>query len=239
MGRDRACVDFEVTRLRRALPTFPEGRVHVCHAGLLEWVVPVFADQQLEWVLFAGVRRVGASLCNITFDRPLPLPPRLLLAAQGETAVVEEEESQRVLEHLRQLAARLRLWYLEAKGRDFATVGPLYATPPDTLALRRTAIQRFIHERHTHRVRLRELAKHLCLSEDRTSHVVRDCFDRTFQDLVTQARLQTAQELLRHSTLPLAQVAVGSGFPEVTHFHRLFRRHVGMTPHQYRRTARS
>ncbi|MBE9028221.1 helix-turn-helix transcriptional regulator [filamentous cyanobacterium LEGE 11480] len=63
-------------------------------------------------------------------------------------------------------------------------------------------------------------------------------FKRTFGNTpyqyVLQCRMQRAQELLRASDLPIVQIADRVGFQTQSHFTRLFRQQVGMTPRQYR-----
>jgi transcriptional regulator GlxA family with amidase domain len=49
-----------------------------------------------------------------------------------------------------------------------------------------------------------------------------------------RVRLLHAQRLLRHTHLPIRQVSREVGFGDQSHFTQVFRRHVGMTPRQYR-----
>ena len=56
--------------------------------------------------------------------------------------------------------------------------------------------------------------------------------------MLVEARLKTARELLNFSSLPILEVALCSGFNEISHFNRLFRRRTGCTPGQYRRRAK-
>jgi AraC-like DNA-binding protein len=60
-----------------------------------------------------------------------------------------------------------------------------------------------------------------------------------FSGLLVQKRLRVAMELLRHSGMNVLEVALASGFEDVAHFHRLFRRRIGSTPGQYRITGQS
>jgi len=50
-------------------------------------------------------------------------------------------------------------------------------------------------------------------------------------------RLEQAERLLRHSSLPVAAVAEACGYPDAFHFSRRFRRHHGRPPRVWRRTA--
>jgi AraC-like DNA-binding protein len=241
-----ACRAFDISRLRRDLADLPQGRVHVCHAGLVEWAAPVFGDDRLRQVIFAGVRSPGEGLTGARSSprpsRRRPLPMVAAADAVPSPTPVNADEADLILEHLCQLAARLQLWS-EAAALEVAGGGTLRAGPSgedgggDLLAARRTAVARFIHGRHTEQVSLGDLARLLGLSESRTSHVVRALYGRSFQDLLTEARLQTASGLLRHSRLPVLEVGLRSGFDDPSHFHRAFRRKTGTTPGRYRAAA--
>jgi AraC family transcriptional regulator of arabinose operon len=103
------------------------------------------------------------------------------------------------------------------------------------LVERRTLIHRFIHDRHKQAVRLADLAKALHLSESRAGHLVRDVCGATFLDLLQEARLRSAANLLRHTNLSVLDVATQSGFSEISHFHRHFKKRFGDSPLKYRK----
>jgi AraC-like DNA-binding protein len=231
-----ACVAFCVTRLRREIPNHPAGRVQVCHAGLVEFVIPVFRKKQLEWVLFAGPRVAGKKLQQAARDTA---PPPARGWKQGDTvapATVNDDEAQVLLENLRQLGARLREWAAEMESTGLKAAGPKDSFRDD-LASRRALIRNFIYSQHTQPVRLADLAERLHLSESRATHAVRETCGATFVDLLTEARLRTASALLTHTSLPVLEVALRSGFAEVSHFHRCFRSRFNVTPLQYCKQA--
>jgi len=47
-------------------------------------------------------------------------------------------------------------------------------------------------------------------------------------------RVQRAQNLLAHTKLPIAEIALAAGFSDQSHFARRFREHVGISPSTYR-----
>ncbi|MCW0182090.1 GlxA family transcriptional regulator [Zavarzinia sp.] len=57
---------------------------------------------------------------------------------------------------------------------------------------------------------------------------------RFYRDL----RLEKAEELLRQSALPVAEIALATGFVNVAHFTRAFRERAGMAPASWRRAGR-
>src|SRR5689334_18841748 len=67
-----ACTRCDAEFTRTSMATTPAGRVQICHAGLVEWVVPCYRDGRLDWVMFAGQRRPAKSLtCALkTPNRP-------------------------------------------------------------------------------------------------------------------------------------------------------------------------
>lgn len=233
-GGESKCVNFEMFHLRREAHALAEGRFHVCHAGLVEWVLPVYrgaAGLELEWMLFAGVRTPGPGVGSAIREVPTrwaqlpwnpgtPLPPP-----------VDATEAEDILEHLRQLGARLSAL---VRGTDAPRPTAAASEGLDRAAL----IRRFIQANSNHpEIRLGRLARELGVSEDRATHVIRETCGRTYRELLTEARLNTARELLRLSALPILEVALASGFVEVAHFNRLFRRETGLTPTAYRRKS--
>src|SRR3982074_2050865 len=53
---------------------------------------------------------------------------------------------------------------------------------------------------------------------------------------VLEMRLSTAQQLLRQAKIPLADVALKCGFSSQTHMTDVFRKQLGVTPQEYRRS---
>ncbi|MBS1119745.1 MAG: AraC family transcriptional regulator [Deltaproteobacteria bacterium] len=57
----------------------------------------------------------------------------------------------------------------------------------------------------------------------------------SFREVFAQARTQLAQDYLRNSTLPHAEIAFLLGFQELSAFYRAFRHWTGLTPGDFRR----
>jgi len=228
-GGEPHCAAFEIVRLRAHLHSCPEGRYHVCHAGLVEWIVPVYHKLELEWVLFAGVRTPGPGLSPACSEPRTRWQRSPWKAGTSMPLPVEDAEAAAILEHLRQLSARLYQWAHQGEQPNSAT-----PTSGNLLTRRRTLIRRYLESNHTGPVRLSTLALQLGVSEDRATHLIRECCGQSFREMLVEARLKTAKELLRFSSLPVLEVALCSGFNEISHFNRLFRRVTGLTPRAYR-----
>lgn len=225
---DAWCVRFELERLRRHLGALREGRWHVCHAGLVEWVVAACEGDRARWVLFAGVRRPGPALRQAYRDGDSGAHAAMLDRIPERPATVGQEEAERILELLRQLAARLLAWRR-------AELESAPAALREAEAPRDLRIRNYLQAHFRENVSLASLARHLHLSPGRTAHLVREACGETFCDLLAKFRIRYAAELLRHTDEPVRVVAGRCGYAAAAHFHRVFRRHMALSPGEYRR----
>lgn len=232
---DWACVDFEITRLREELSAYPEGRYHRCHAGIFEWVVPAMEDGRLAWVLFAGQRRAAGGYRHLVRDIRVTQNEAVPLKRLREVA---EPDAQAVLESLRQLRSRLAEWRGQVSAM-LKNTRPAAEGGLADMADRRRLVEAFVHGNHTAAASLRDLAKTLHLGESRTSHLVKELFGCSYVSLLNEQRLRTAAALLRDSALSVTEVALNSGFRDLSHFHRRFQTRFGTTPLKYRRLSRA
>ena len=237
-----SCVKFDVLQTRAAMAEKPEGRVHVCHAGLVEWAVPTINNGRLQRLFFAGQRRPGNNL-TCAQSQKIEVHPSWANHLQ-HLEPVDDEEAAWILESLRQLAARIELWRLNPPqgGIDELPDG-VPSRGSNAKMLNRHLIPRqhiiryYIQSHHTKPITLANLAERLHLSESRAGHAVKQACGQSFVDMLTHARLRTAAGLLRHTDLPVSEVALASGFRNSSHFHFTFRKEFGTTPLRYRSEA--
>ena len=86
-------------------------------------------------------------------------------------------------------------------------------------------------------LRLSDLANHLAISPHHLSQVINEGFQQNFFDLVNKYRVESAKKKIAESSKKsLLQIAFEVGFNNKTSFNNAFKRHVGMTPSQFRKT---
>lgn len=95
-------------------------------------------------------------------------------------------------------------------------------------------IKSYIEERAATRIRIKDLAEHVRLSESRTSHLFKTYFGKTIIEYVHEVRLSIAEERIKYSTLSLEQIAESCGFGSYSYFYRIFRKKYGQSPAAYR-----
>jgi AraC family transcriptional regulator len=83
---------------------------------------------------------------------------------------------------------------------------------------------------------LASLAKESGYSRAHFLRLFRAATGLTPHQYVLERRLSTAQQLLRQSTMLLADIAIRCGFSSQTYLNDIFRKHLGVTPQEYRRS---
>lgn len=86
-------------------------------------------------------------------------------------------------------------------------------------------------------ISLQALADEAGLSRAHFSESFRRSTGQSPHRYLTQRRLERARDLLRHSALSIADIALHCGFSSQAHFTEYFRRGVGITPRAYRAAA--
>lgn len=107
---------------------------------------------------------------------------------------------------------------------------------------RRDALSRVIRhvrENLAQRITLSDAAAAADLSPNYLAHLLKKETGKTFTDLVTERRMEKAQELLAHTTLRISEVAEAVGFEDEAYFARRFRQCFKLAPRDYRNKAAS
>jgi len=152
------------------------------------------------------------------------------------------------LEYLRNLVARMGE-ELESreKGCLFAAAAYMmqiisaisrsYSTPqiPAQLDLFRLSdIMSYIERNWNRDLTLEDLAKRASMSCSTLYRMFMKTIDKAPMNYIIEVKMNKAAALLSSSSLPIGEVAGKAGFADSNYFSRLFKRHMGITPRQYR-----
>ena len=108
------------------------------------------------------------------------------------------------------------------------------AAQPVTSALA-SRFQQALEQHFLTRQTVQAYADLLNVTPNHLSQAVSGTFGRTAHALIADRLVVESKKLLRHTDLPIADVANYLGFDEPTHFGRFFKRYTSLTPLSFRR----
>jgi AraC family transcriptional regulator len=96
-----------------------------------------------------------------------------------------------------------------------------------------------IHTELAARPSLSGLAESVGVHPVTLARAFRRAFGCTVGEYVRGLRIERATNQLAQTDLSMAEIALGAGFSDQSHFSNLFRRHTGLSPYKFRRAVRS
>lgn len=95
-----------------------------------------------------------------------------------------------------------------------------------------------IHGHSSENISLGDIAKTVNIHPVHLAREFRKFYGCTLGDYLRGLRIQYACRQLSKSDMPLVEIALAAGFSHQAHFSRLFKRHIGMTPTEFRSLSR-
>lgn len=97
----------------------------------------------------------------------------------------------------------------------------------------------YIGENFKEDISLSVLSDVACTSPSHLSFLFRNYLDLSFKTILVQIRVRYAKQLIESSPqMKITDISLQSGFGDLSHFEKMFKRYVGCTPRQYRQKLR-
>lgn len=97
----------------------------------------------------------------------------------------------------------------------------------------------YVMAHYVHTISLDDIAAEAGMNRSAFCSYFKRCKGMTFSQFVTQYRLNTACELLKHSQKQVSEICYMVGFNDLPHFVRVFTHAMGISPSRYRITSRT
>ncbi len=94
-------------------------------------------------------------------------------------------------------------------------------------------ILRYLEENYEKDLSLKKIADQFHLNASYISQLIRSETGLTYTQYLTELRINKAKELLRTSSLSLAEISEAVGFNDYFYFIKKFKKEVGVTPGKY------
>jgi AraC family transcriptional regulator len=122
--------------------------------------------------------------------------------------------------------------------RHYASDKFLMKLPEQGLSRRQIKLVKDYIEAHlSENLSLEDLARQLDFSPYHFMRLFRQATGQSPYQFILWRRVERAKTLLQKTELPLAQVALESGFAHQSHLSRVFKQHLGLTPKSFRQKA--
>ncbi len=98
----------------------------------------------------------------------------------------------------------------------------------------------FICNNYNSDINLKQLANYACVSPSHLSYLFRTNISKSFKQVLTEIRLEKAKQMLkRQPSMRITEVSLESGFGDLSHFEKTFKRHTGLTPRDFKGKAKA
>lgn len=95
-------------------------------------------------------------------------------------------------------------------------------------------VKEYIAENYMKNISFTELAERIHISRTHLSALFNKEVGCSFPEYIAKYRIHKAQDVMKHTKLPLSRIAEMVGYPDYVHFSKTFKKYAGMTPQAYR-----
>lgn len=100
------------------------------------------------------------------------------------------------------------------------------------------AVASYIHTHYAEPISLELLAQKFFIGSCYLSHQFKSITGFTLTDYIQMTRVRNLQSMLINTGIPITEAALSCGFTSFSQFNRVFQKHIGMAPSQYRKQNR-
>lgn len=219
------CLGCDAAALREVTAT-QKMKKYRCHCGLIEAALPVVENGQVIAFILLG-QFLDEAPREKQWRRSLSLldwypDGEGLSECYSRLRQVSSEELSSLIEIVHACIAEVRLQ------------GMLSAAQMSD----GRRLTEYIAQHYSRPITLDELCSHLHMGRSKLFELCRREFEKTPGELILEARISAARELLQNPKLTTAEIAQAVGYPDASYFCQRFRRVCGQTPSEYRRECR-
>ena len=195
----------------------------ICPNGLLEIVNPVVIDGTVEGIIYIGnilpewkqYQNAVSRACRLT---GVPKEKLEKLTALSETDA-DIDYYMQMSKLLNQAICHMKKERSGPQQRHRSIIGD---------------IEEYIASHYVQNITLKEMAGLYFMNEKYLGRLFIAETGQSFHQYLNQVRLERAAALLTGTAMPIINIALESGYTNVTYFNRVFRRKFCLSPSQYR-----
>lgn len=182
-----------------------------CWKNAEQIILPVYDKNKLIFTIFAGPFRSDKNIKNENMNK-----------IYSKLIKITQHDINRIKIYLHALSALLLQFISEDENLA------------SSRRSRKSHIEKFFDANHHLPISLTKLAAHIKLSASRTSHILKEVYHLSFNEILLSIRLSKAQKLLLHSDLTINEIAYKVGFSNINYFYVCFKKINKISPKTFR-----
>lgn len=134
--------------------------------------------------------------------------------------------------NIEQLASLINLFFMVASSCETSIVG--YCMNPNKGTEKMQEVYRFVFNNFHHRIALADAAKYVGMNRSSFCTFFKRMKGESFVSFLNKYRIDASCQMLRQTTIPIADICFATGFSDIPHYNRTFKELKGITPTQFR-----
>ena len=219
----QACIQCDHALLTSCKKT-AHAATHICHAGLVDIAVPILREQEiLGYIILGQLKKTE----DFSAQRPH------LVDLELDTAEMERLYHALPLINDQRVHSIVAIAVMLAKYLLLANM----LKPKSHQTLEKATA--FIEAHLAEPLSAERIAQEIALSRSGLYKLVRSQLQCSVNDYVNLRRVMHARELLLDPELTMEQISQMTGFSNASYFSRIFKKHYGCSPMQYRKDTQN
>ncbi len=206
-----------------------EPIIYKCHLGLAEILVPLIIRGNVIGCLASGqfltlesrgrqFQKIRKTLSNYSIDLAESMK------CFNQLPVIKKEKAEAIVD----LISLIGEYIMEMEHKIIELRGYI-----DDDRIQKALEYGKMHFREE--IHLEDIASIVSLSPSRFAHLFKEKTNTTFVTFLNELRIDNAKNLLCNTSLQVLQVALESGFRNISSFNHIFKEKTGVSPNEYRK----
>lgn len=224
-GQDDNCIRCDKTAFKIAEET-AKPYIYKCHMGLYEAVVPIFIKKALTGYLMLG--QVASTEELQSQLRSLEERLLSLKVSAEQRALLMDAFRATTTMSITKIEAAANM--LDIIAQHIINTDIIYVYDMDSIE----KAKHYIGQHFTEPLSVADIAGYTCLSPSYLSFLFKRETGFTLTRYIDRLRIENAKELLIMTSRSVKEISSIAGYTDQNYFSRLFKRHEGISPVEYR-----